>query len=267
MSAGRATMGPVTTSSPAAPNRPTTLVLWDIDLTLVDYSGTGRRWYEQVLATVMGIELAHVPVFAGRTERSIAGELLEAHGLDRSENHIQLLFAELIAIVEASRGELATLGHVLPGAVEVLTTLSARPDVVQSLVTGNLIELADCKLTPFGLHHHVDFEIGGYGSISADRHDLVAAAMRAAAGKYGTEFTPDRVIVIGDTPHDVTAALHHGAIGVGVATGRHSVAQLHAAGAHLVLPDLSDPVGVVNALFGCLGSGNRTNRDQLRSRA
>ncbi|MGQ0841815.1 HAD hydrolase-like protein [Actinokineospora sp.] len=249
------------------PAAPTTLVLWDIDLTLVDYSGIGRRWYGEALATVLGIELAHVPAFPGRTERSITVELLEAHGVERTEEHIQRMFAELIAIATAARHDLHTLGRPLPGATEILGVLAERPDVVQSLVTGNLPELADCKLTPFGLDRHLDFEVGGYGSLSIDRHELVSAAMAAAGAKYRTRFAPDRVVVIGDTPHDVAAALHHGAVGVGVATGRHSAAELADAGAHLVLRDLSDTAAVLDALIGCTGSGDRVNAHQLPSGA
>lgn len=246
---------------------PPVLVLWDIDLTLVDYSGIGRRWYGQALATALGVELAHVPAFPGRTERSITLELLAAHGLPGSEEHVERLFAELIAIAEAARDELPRLGRALPGAAEVLAALAARPDVVQSLVTGNLPELALGKLAAFGLDRHLDFEVGGYGSLSEHRHDLVSAAVAAAAAKYGVEFAPGRVVVIGDTPHDVAAALHHGAVGVGVATGRHSEAELAESGAHLVLRDLSDTPAVIDHLIGCTRAATRVKGHQLPSGA
>ncbi|HVK25321.1 MAG TPA: haloacid dehalogenase-like hydrolase [Actinokineospora sp.] len=242
-----------------------TLVLWDIDLTLVDYSGIGKLWYGQAVAAVLGVDLAHLPVFPGRTERSLTAEILAAHGAELTEDNIQRVFAELIRL--ADEADLASLGHALPGAEAILKAFAARTDVVQSLVTGNLPELADRKLTPFGLHDFVDFEIGGYGSLSEHRHDLVSAAMAAAGDKHGTTFAPGSVIVIGDTPHDVEAALHHGAIGVGVATGRHTAAQLADAGAHLVLADLSDTPAVLSGLLGCVGSDLRRRGDQLPSGA
>ncbi|GLW91021.1 HAD family hydrolase [Actinokineospora globicatena] len=226
-----------------------TLVLWDVDQTLVDYSGTGHRWYSQALVSVVGLELAHVPAFPGRTERSITVELLEAHGVEWTEEHVERMFAELIAIATAARPELPSLGRALPGAPQVLAALAERPEVVQSLVTGNLVELADCKLAAFDLLPHVDLEIGGYGSVSTDRHELVAAAKRAAETKYGTTFDPRSIIVIGDTPHDVAAAHHHGAVGVAVATGRHSVEELVACGADVVLTDLSDTDAVIASLL------------------
>ncbi|MGX7824971.1 HAD family hydrolase [Actinokineospora sp. 24-640] len=233
---------------------PDLLVLWDIDLTLVDYSGIGREWYGQAMTAAHGLPISYVPMFPGRTERAITAELLEAHGIAVTEEAVQALFTELVAIADAARPSLPTAGRALPGAAALLAALAERPNVVQSLVTGNLPELAACKLEAFDLHHHLDFEVGGYGGVSADRHELVAAAMSAAAAKYGTAFEPGRVVVIGDTPHDVTAALHHGAIAVGVATGRSTPEELAESGADLVLADLSDTPVVLAALVNAVKS-------------
>jgi phosphoglycolate phosphatase len=228
----------------------TTLVLWDIDLTLVDYSGLGRKWYAQSVANVLGMRLRHLPTFPGRTERAITVELLTAHGVEHTEEQVQRMFAELVAVATKERADLPSMGRALPGAAEAVTALAERADVVQSLVTGNLPALAGYKLEPFGLDKHIDLEVGGYGSLSEHRHDLVSAAMELAAAKYGCEFSPSSVVVIGDTPHDVQAALHHGAVGVGVATGRHSARELEDSGAHAVLPDLADTPAVLRALLG-----------------
>jgi phosphoglycolate phosphatase len=224
-------------------------VLWDIDLTLVDYSGIGRAWYREALNTVTGKRLEHLPVFPGRTERSIATELLTMHGGPDDEESVQAIFAEIVRIAEAARPDLTTLGRALPGAPEVLKELAERPDVVQSLVTGNLPEVSVYKLEAFGLDRHIDFEVGGYGSLSLDRHDLVADAMALAAAKYRTRFPASSVVVIGDTPMDVQAGLHHGAVAVGVATGRHTEDQLRECGAHAVLPNLADTQATLDALL------------------
>ncbi|HEV2783311.1 MAG TPA: HAD hydrolase-like protein [Actinophytocola sp.] len=226
------------------------LVLWDIDLTLVDYSGIGRAWYGQALSNVLGVPMRGVPAFPGRTERAITTELLTEHGVTADEETVQKMFAELIRIAEAARPELTTLGRALPGAPEVLADLAARPGVVQSLVTGNLPEVAGLKLEPFGLDRHVDLEVGGYGSLSLDRHDLVSDAMTQAGAKYGTSFAPWSTVVIGDTPNDIRAGLHHGTITVGVATGRHTEEELRASGAHAVLPSLADTRATLEAVLG-----------------
>lgn len=221
-------------------------MLWDIDLTLVDYSGIGRRWYEDALASVVGVPLKHLPSFAGRTERSLAREFLAAHDSPQSDEQVERFFVALTQQAEQDRPALPTLGRALPGAPEILSDLAGRDDVVQSLVTGNLPVLANYKLTAFDLHHHIDFETGGYGSLSEHRHDLVAAAITQSSAKHGTF---DSVVVVGDTPHDVAAGLHHGTTTVGVATGRFTAAELAESGAHVTLPDLADTPEVARALL------------------
>lgn len=222
-------------------------MLWDIDLTLVDYSGVGRRWYADALATMVGVPLEHLPSFPGRTERSLAREFLSAHGVDHSDEQVERFFAALTDLAEQDRPALPRLGRALAGAREILTELATRDQVVQSLVTGNLPVLANYKLEAFDLHHHIDFDIGGYGSLSEHRHDLVEAAITQATTKHGSTF--DSVVVIGDTPHDVAAGLHHGTTTVGVATGRFTAAELEESGAHVTLPDLAHTPTVLKALL------------------
>jgi phosphoglycolate phosphatase len=224
-------------------------VLWDIDMTLVDYSGIGRQWYASALHNVFGATLDELPPFAGQTERWYTVEVLGSHGVDVTEENVQQMFAELIRLADEAGPDMSTLGRALPGAVEVLAAIATRTGVVQSLVTGNLPELAGYKLAPFGLDTHVDLEVGGYGSLSLDRHDLVSEAMTLAAAKYGREFAPSSVVVLGDAPGDMRAAVHHGAVAVGVATGRHSSAELRDNGAHAVLPGLADTSAVLEVLL------------------
>jgi phosphoglycolate phosphatase len=57
-------------------------------------------------------------------------------------------------------------------------------------------------------------------------------------------------VLIGDTPLDVAAARATGARSVGVATGTSSAAELAAADADAVLPDLTDTAAVLAAIFG-----------------
>lgn len=224
------------------------LVLWDIDHTLVDFTGLGSAWYATALAATTGTELVTFPDFGGRTERAISTDLLTAHGIEPTEELLEALWLALIAESERSVGRLPASARALPGAAEALTDFAGHDGVVQSLVTGNLPEISRHKLVAFGLHEHIDLEIGGYGTLSAHRPDLVPHAVARAAAKYGEEF--GAVVVIGDTPNDVEAALDHGAVAVAVATGHYSAEVLHAAGAHTVLPDLADTDAVRTAVLG-----------------
>ena len=56
------------------------------------------------------------------------------------------------------------------------------------------------------------------------------------------------IIIIGDTPADMTCGDGVHARAIGVATGRHSVVELLAAGAHMAFDSLLDTVSVVDAI-------------------
>jgi phosphoglycolate phosphatase-like HAD superfamily hydrolase len=133
----------------------------------------------------------------------------------------------------------------MPGVRDVLARLRADPEVVQTLVTGNVPEVAAAKVAAFDLAAEFDTDVGGYGTDDSVRATLVRRSLERAQAKYGEAFQP---VVIGDTVHDITAALANGALAVGVATGSTSMAELVLAGAHAVLPDLSDVESAVRIL-------------------
>ena len=121
---------------------------------------------------------------------------------------------------------------------------------VQSVLTGNIRPLAEAKLGALGLTGHLDLDIGAYGDHHEIRAELVHLARRNAARAYRQEFTGEAAVIIGDTPLDVAAAQAAGARSVGVATGASSTADLAAADADAVLPDLSDTDAVLAAILG-----------------
>jgi phosphoglycolate phosphatase-like HAD superfamily hydrolase len=135
------------------------------------------------------------------------------------------------------------------------TAGAGRPNrrVHQSVLTGSIRPVAEVKLAALGLRDGLDLCIGAYGDDHEDRTELVHVARRRAAGVHGqsaAEFTGTSTVVIGDTPLDVSAALAAGARAVGVASGLYSAADLRAAGAQTVLPDLTDTTAVLRALLG-----------------
>jgi phosphoglycolate phosphatase-like HAD superfamily hydrolase len=117
------------------------------------------------------------------------------------------------------------------------------------LLTGNIRPLAEVKLGALGLTEHLDLDVGTYGDAHEVRAELVGPARRRAALAYGGDFSGEATVIVGDTPLDVEAALVTGARAVAVATGYFSVAELTAAGAHVVLPDLTDTGRVLAAIL------------------
>jgi phosphoglycolate phosphatase len=230
------------------------LVLWDIDQTLLTANGTGVQLYENALRNLYGLELprAHGS-FAGRTDSAIALEILSLAGVPEPAEQVGPFQAFIAARAADLADELRVRGRALPGAAEALAALAlAQRDghVVQSLLTGNLPELAQVKLAAFGLAEHLDLAIGAYGDLSAIRADLVDVARTKAAALHGYDFAGRETVLVGDTPSDVEAALLTGASAVAVATGSFTMDELVAAGAHVVLPGLEDTSAVVAAILG-----------------
>jgi phosphoglycolate phosphatase-like HAD superfamily hydrolase len=221
------------------------LVMWDIDRTLVRGGQVAARAWQTAFTEVTGLVWQSSPVFSGRTDLDICTEVFAAHGV--TDCSPERFFDRYVAHVHGSRHLFIEQGEVLPGVRAVLDRLGARDDIVQTLVTGNVPQVAATKMAAFGLADAFDAEIGGYGTDSAVRAVLVRRCLERAEARYGRRFQP---VVIGDTAHDVTAALANDAFAVGVATGGTSMADLVRAGAHAVLPDLSDVDAAVAIITG-----------------
>jgi phosphoglycolate phosphatase-like HAD superfamily hydrolase len=225
------------------------LVLWDIDHTLVTIGGVSREIYANAFEEVIGQPLREVANMTGRTERAILAETLALHGVSNPEAQFDDLYAALARAADKLRERMRAAGRRLPGAVEAIAALAKRT-VVQSVVTGNVEPIAITKLEVFDLAERLDFEVGGYGSDGDTRPPLIRRAWQRAQDKYGRTFKPDRVVVIGDTPHDMSAAREVGVRAVGVATGDSTVDELAAAHASVVLSDLTDTTAVIRAVYG-----------------
>lgn len=225
-------------------------MMWDVDHTLLAAGGVAQLAYGPAFTAVTGVAWREMAYPAGRTDWDIAIETFAMHGIDNCTPHLDSFFT-LFAAEFAARRELVALhGHVLPGVRDVLTALRTRPHVVQTLVTGNIRPVAVDKLAAFDLAGLVDFDIGGYGTDDVVRATLVRRSIERASTKYHHPFSPSEVIVVGDTAYDVTAALANGVTAIAVATGDTSAEALAAAGAHVVLADLSDVEAVVDLLAG-----------------
>jgi phosphoglycolate phosphatase-like HAD superfamily hydrolase len=227
-----------------------TLVLWDIDHTLLHAGGLSVDIYAQVFHRVTGRAPELVAPMAGRTDRAITTDTLRHHGIDPTADVLAAFTDALAAAFETRAHELPSRGRTHPGARDVLEALAARPDVLQSVLTGNMRQIAACKLRAFGLDGFLDLDIGAYGMDGVERPPLVDVARERTAAKYGKRFGPSDTVLVGDTPHDVRAGHEGGARVVAVATGATSAADLRLSGADTVLPDLSDTAQAVAYILG-----------------
>jgi len=218
------------------------LVLFDIDGTLLLSAGAGRRAILAAVAERVADLTAMAGIrFDGKTDPQIVTELLAAAGQESPSDPARVA-AVLERYVSHLELELAVHGHrsrLMPGIPELLDALEAEQGVVLGLLTGNVVTGARLKLKAAGLDPD-RFVVGAFGSDHSERAELPPIAVRRAEPYFGREPSGAEVVIIGDTPADVSCGTCIGARSIAVATGGFSVAELRAAGAHAVFADLSD---------------------------
>jgi phosphoglycolate phosphatase-like HAD superfamily hydrolase len=224
-----------------------TLLLWDIDGTLACTDRAGERaliramldLYEHDLGGKLPIDLR------GRTDTSIARDLLTHFKIEATpEEQLKLRTTYLALLPQMLPAGKAKL-H--PGIAEALAAVHEHAEIHQGLLTGNLREGAKLKLEHLGIWHY--FEFGAFADDSSNRNELGPFALARAKEKLGIDFPPERVYIIGDTPHDVACGKAIGAKTIAVATGTFSVAELAAEKPTLTLADLSDTKAFLKAVL------------------
>ncbi|MFJ6016613.1 haloacid dehalogenase-like hydrolase [Streptomyces sp. NPDC092952] len=223
------------------------IVLWDIDHTLIENGGVSKEIYAAAYSTIVGRPPAGPAKTEGRTDRLIMRGMFQQHGV--AEPEWPVVEAALARAGAGREEELRHRGAVLPGVYAALTAAAGRRGWVSSVLTGNIAANARVKLSAFDLDPLLDLLAGAYGADAEQRPDLVAVAReRAQLLRGAREDVP--VVLIGDTPRDVQAALVTGSEIIAVASGINSADELATAGASMVLPDLADTERVITLLEG-----------------
>ena len=226
--------------------RPTVL-LFDIDGTLLSSGGAGRRAIERAFGERYGRTDAFAKLsFAGMTDRAIARAGLTEIGHSSDEREIDEALDHYVRVLEEEVAR-ADRYKIHAGMLEALDAAFARANTAVGLGTGNIRRGATVKLARVSLHER--FAFGGFGCDHEDRAELIRVGAQRGAGALGVPLAECRVVVIGDTPKDVAAAQAIGAESIAVATGTYKVEQLMPTGATWVFPDLAAP-GAQAALLG-----------------
>lgn len=195
-----------------------TVVLFDVDGTLITTGGAGRRAIERAFEAFAGRrDATEGLVFGGMTDRGIARYGLRRLGLPDDEATIDA-FLDVYLSGLADEVDSAPHYRALPGVEAVLESLAGCGDLAVGLGTGNVEPGARIKLARVDLGEEV-FPFGGFGCDAEDRGELLRAGARRGADRLGVPLEACRVVVIGDTPRDVAAARAIGADCLAVATG------------------------------------------------
>ncbi len=223
-----------------------TLVLWDIDGTLISSDGAGFRAMERAFEQQFGMraDLSKI-AWAGRTDTWITSEVLRYYEFPVTSANIQAYLDTYLSLlpIELASGN---KGGVLPGVLEILEILHTHEDVAQGLLTGNQKRGAESKLTHYQVWDY--FKFGAFADDSPTRNDLGPHALRRAKELHGVDFTPEQTFIIGDTPHDIECGKVIGAQTIAVATGHHTQEELAPHEPSVLFNDLSDTTAFLRSI-------------------
>lgn len=223
-----------------------TLVLYDIDGTLLWSRGCGRVAMEATLLEMFGHTGGLNGLqFGGKTDWQI---LIEALGMAEQEiaEHLRIFERTMRDHLMRLIGDYAVAA--CPGAAALVEATTAEPTILTGLLTGNLSLTAPVKLQAAGFDPAL-FRVGAYGSDAPWRHMLPALAMERARELAGVAFAGKRIAIIGDTPNDVACGRDVGAKSIAVLTGAGERAALEAARPDYLFEDLDDTAAVMSAIL------------------
>ena len=230
---------------PGASAREKRLLLFDIDGTLIHSAGAGVYSLSLTLAERFGIhdDLADIEI-AGMTDSGIVMSILNKHRIPPTNENIAAFLDTYVHFLSLELPRRA--GQLLPGVLELLGRLKARPHLILALLTGNVSRGAQLKLEHYGVWHF--FEFGAFADDHHDRNQLGPFAQARAQEKHGYEFRAEQIDVIGDTPRDIACGKAIGARTVAIATGSWPRPELAAHQPDFLFDDLSNVDEVIQTL-------------------
>lgn len=224
------------------------LVLFDIDGTFTSSRNCHIPFNRAILDTfgVPGDIRSVVP--DGNTDPRIVAEIFAAAGLEVviEDGHWKRFAESLHKHYSEALSDGLIAIRAQPGALELLSALSAMKEFGRVVVTGNLEPSARLKLQAAGLDTFLP--CGAYGSDSHWRADLPALARERWQRLSGERLDASACIVIGDTPRDLEAARKNRMKCVLVATGRYPIEELVYEEPDACLTDLSRTAEVIDLL-------------------
>jgi phosphoglycolate phosphatase-like HAD superfamily hydrolase len=224
-----------------------TLLLFDIDGTLLLTGGAGKVAFEEAFDELFEIPDAWGDLDPhGKTDPAIFDEVAQrklGRLLTEGESDLLMeLYEELFEahILRSPRFEL------MPGVVEILEHLSKDPSVFLALATGNFEGAGHMKLKRGNIDHY--FHTGGFGNDARERDKIVLAAVAYSEELAKQRFTKDRIFVIGDTEHDITAAKKAGVRSIAVLTNGRTHQSFEKDPPEHILKDLTDIPAFMNCI-------------------
>ncbi|MFG0329724.1 MAG: HAD family hydrolase [Phycisphaerales bacterium] len=216
------------------------LILFDIDGTLYKGNGSGRAAFLRAGAAVFGEPFTDEGVaFSGRLDPLIFADLIAANRRDHCNEKLAEARALSHAFLKEHHATREFNHSACPGTIELVERLRSRNDLTLGVLTGNWPENGRIKLESVGFDPDW-FPVSVWGMDGPTRNDLPPVACSRYLEMRGEPVAVERVLVVGDTIHDIACAKVNGCRSLAVATGGGSWEELEAAAPDRLVPDLSE---------------------------
>ena len=222
------------------------LVLWNIDLTLVDVGRVTRVAYAEAFRRVTGRPLVQLPQMAGRIESEIFFDALalneaavgtppaRQHGspgssrspgwtVSGSDDLLARFTGELATAFGARRALLREQGRILPGAWDAVSEVARCPGSCSPCSRARSSRTPWRSCAPSAWRRSSTSRSAGTASEVYPKGAQLLMTRARAAEKYGVTFDENSTVYIGDSSRDVEAARMGGARCIAVASGRSTV--------------------------------------------
>ncbi|HEV3418380.1 MAG TPA: HAD family hydrolase [Pirellulales bacterium] len=215
------------------------LVMFDIDGTLTQSDEVDSDCYAQAVAEVLNLppidrdwsRYQHV------TESGIAREIIATHfGRQPIPGELERIKGRFVELLHEALCADPNSCSPIPGALSMLSAVSARDDLTIALATGGWEQSAQLKLRSAGFN--VETIAFASADDSTQREQIMLIAHVRALERCGREAF-DSVIYVGDGLWDLQASRRLCIPFIAVANGDHA-RKLRAHGAQFILPDFRD---------------------------
>ncbi|MCG8571353.1 MAG: HAD hydrolase-like protein [Spirochaetes bacterium] len=181
------------------------LILFDIDGTILDTNGDGKKAFLDAFQNTWQVKIDKDVNFLGGVDLAVYQELCSHHQIDKKSSLTKWMDFQDCYTDKLKKYSNNNQWHLFPYCREILNYL--KPLFPLALVTGNIEQGAKVKLE----HHQLAdfFPEGGFGEKVRDRNQLVAQAIEKASAHYGQDFKNDHIYLIGDTIKDIESSLEN----------------------------------------------------------